>query len=851
MSIESSVPQESLLSSPNAPLEIPPKISPKTPRKTPEKIQQTPVRSLAKTPPSSEPPHPPTVAKHKARSKSRHRKFTRPASPRRSRSQPYKIRTSQASIAGQEMIATALHETNEAEIVALASRYFYKKQGQPVVETLALGCSIASLHRFRRGCRVRRFEEYCQALELDPRVISGEASLPALLPELCGAGGDRVTTAKHTVCLGRETELCQIEAILRSGGIRLYLQGAQGVGKTVLADEIAHTLASKLGIARRITIAIKPYESLGSRQIPRWRVQRSIDRLERELTYACSPTLSDDAIQLPRDVLFTRLAEKSTLLVIDDLDCADDLEAVLGLIYGLPPSVQIVMTGSAKLAIERVIRIEPLAAAAIAELIDHCCEDRQLTISANDCHWLQVTSQGFPAPVIKAVALLAESGRFARQSITRLRDDCLISYIRLGLDRLDDNARTVAAVLSLFPQPPTLDTIAEIAALDSIDRAGFGAIVSHLDQLNLVCYDTTHQTCGAPRRERACFAQELDAHPERYAIYHRWIDRYCRIAARFPSDDWKVWQDYTPIDREWDNWLKALEWCVAQHHYDRACELWAGLRGYTNLRGYWPERLRWLEWAIAVAEVRQDHLAQARFWRDRAWTLALTGDREQRQQAELCFQKALQLAQHAREVVRFQAETAIDNFEQVWQEFQSELALEHAVLCLENGDFEGAQTWITRERTHLNDLLTLTSWTAFPARWQRQSLRADYYEAEVFFYRQDYASARNAYCNVLNRARDLGWDQLCAYATNWLADIALCEHSYETAETWLIQTQHYLEGRQDSRSLGFYHQSLARTYAGRDRHSAADESARRAANAFTQVGLFDRARTVVEEFQLA
>lgn len=825
--------------------------SPKTPPKTPK-----PRSHQGKTP---KPEHQTTAP---TRSKSHRRHCTPSHSSQRSRPQSYTTRNNQATHAGRQIIALALRDANETEIVTQASRHFYKNHHQTIIETLAPGCSIASLRRFRRGERVRRFAEYCQALHLDPQIISGQTTQPALLPELSHTGSDRVTAAKHTACLGRDAELSQIETILRSGSIRLYLQGARGIGKTTLADEIANTIAPKLGIARRITIAIKPYDNLGTRQIPRWRVQRSLDRIERELTYACSPTLGYDAIQLPRDVLFTRLAEKQTLLVIDDLDCAEDLDAVLGLVYGLPPSVQIVMTGSVGLDIERILRLAPLNDTAIAQLIDHCCTDRQLTMPANDRCWLQETSRGFPATVIKAVALLAESGEFSKPSILDLRDTCLQSYIQLALDRLDATARTVAAILSLFPQPPTLEAIAEIAALNSIDQADLVAIVTRLDQLNLAHYNTTQQTCGASRLERESLAQVLQTHPDRDAIYQRWIDRYRRLAAHLQPDDWKVWQDYTPIDREWENWLMALEWCIAQQRFEPACDLWAGLRGYTNLRGYWQERLRWLEWAIAMAEDRRDSLAQARFWRDRAWTLALTEDPAQRQQAEFCFQNALQLAQSAQvgscptappQGHSQQGRQSWQSWQnqQSWQEFHSELALEYAVLCLEKGDLEAAQTWITQERAQIQRLLTQAQTTASRSQWQRQSLRADYYEAEVLFNRQEYARARETYCQVLQRARDLGWDQLCAYATNWLADIALCEQSFETAETWLKQTQRYLEGQQDSRSLGFYHQSLARAYAGRAHYSAADASARRAANAFTQVGLFDRARTLVDEFQLA
>ncbi len=770
------------------------------------------------------------------------------AQPPRSRPTSYKTNNLGASILGQQAIAIALRDANESEIVALANQFFYKNRGQPVVEKLASGCSIATLRRFRRGKPVRCFVEYCQALGLDPQKICEKIVPPQLLPELSSHHCSRVTTAKHTVCLGRETELRQIESALRSGCVRLYLRGARGVGKTVLADEIANTLGLNLAIARRITIAIKPYDSLGSRQIPRWRAQRSIDCIERELARACSPAIGHETIQLPRDVLFTRLAKHPTLLVIDDIDGADDLDAVLGLIYGLPSNVQVVVTGTARLPIERVLIIEPLSQQAIAQLIDRCCIDRQLTIQRSDRQWLQATTRGFPAAIIKAVALLAESDRLQRPPVLRLRDDCLMSYIQLGLDRLEPDALTVAATLSLFPQPIDLTALGEIT---TIQPPCLTAIATRLHDLNLACYDPAQNTCHASRLERDHFAQALQTHPDRDAIHQRWLDRYSRIAASLTPDDWKVWQDYTPIDREWENWLAALEWCVTHQHYDRACELWAGLRGYTNLRGYWQERLRWLDWAIAAAEARQDHLAQARFWRDRAWTLALTEDRDQRKRAENCFQQAITLAQHAREVERFQTSSTQANTDQMWQEFRSELALEQAVLCLENGDLDGAQTWIARERAYLNRLLDRYDPANSPSQWRRQSLRADYYEAEIFFNRGDYSRARDAYSRVLKRARGLGWTQLCAYATNWLADIALSEHSYEAAETWLKQTHYYLAEQQDSRSLGFYHQSLARAYAGRDRHEEASHSARHAANAFAQVGLLDRARTLLDEFKLA
>ncbi|MGD1900963.1 MAG: AAA family ATPase [Geitlerinemataceae cyanobacterium] len=784
----------------------------------------------------------PTNQKSDANALSSTRRRSRQPKKRTSRPSRYRTQTREASEEGLRLILEARDSCREsdADIVARASRIAYQNDRLPESSELARGCSLPTFRRFCRGVSVRRFGEFCEALALKPEAVSGEGTSTPLAPELDVHGRSYLPVAQSADCIGRDRELAHILAALHDHP-NLYVRGARGLGKTTIADAILRHAAIAERFERCIPICAATHQSFGSLKVPRWRAQRSIDAIEREMLRHCSPRDSEVS-KLDRNVLYERLAAAPTLLVIDDLDCVDDLPAVLGLLGGLPDSVRTIATGTAALDFNCIIPLQPLTAEASGELLDSGSRSRNLPLGADDRAWLLETAQGFPAAIVKALSLfVGSSGRWPRQVVEEFSEECWTGYIQLALERLDGDAQRVAATISLFRQPIGLEALAEVADLES---GALPAIAVALQELNLIEYDPVRQTCIARRLERECLGRELEERADRGAIYERWIGRYCRLAADLEPDDWKVWQDYTAIECEWENWLAALEWCVHRGDYDRVRDLWAGLRGYTHLRGYWQERLRWLDWAIERAEQQGDRLAQARFWRDRAWTLALTEGDGHHVRAEADFERAIVLAQ----AVRDEARGNDPDSERAWQEFQSELALERTVLCLESGDLDGAQDWIDRERTHLTWLDRFRLDDRLRLQLQRQRIRADYYEAEIFFNHQDYSRARDGYSRVLKHARAIGWEQFCAYATNWLAAIALNEDSYDAAESWLRQTSSYLEGHQDSRSWGYYYQSLAYARAERGLTKDACEAARKAANSFAQIGQQSQAREVLVQF---
>ena len=64
-------------------------------------------------------------------------------------------------------------------------------------------------------------------------------------------------------------------------------------------------------------------------------------------------------------------------------------------------------------------------------------------------------------------------------------------------------------------------------------------------------------------------------------------------------------------------------------------------------------------------------------------------------------------------------------------------------------------------------------------------LDIDYHYAAVFYWRGEFATSKEAFNSVMERANALGWQSLANQAQNYLADIAIDEDDYDKAERLL------------------------------------------------------------------
>jgi len=135
--------------------------------------------------------------------------------------------------------------------------------------------------------------------------------------------------------------------------------------------------------------------------------------------------------------------------------------------------------------------------------------------------------------------------------------------------------------------------------------------------------------------------------------------------------------------------------------------------------------------------------------------------------------------------------------------------------------------------------------------WKRSKVRFQYYQAEVYFRLQNYEQARSIYSEVFKQARSLKWQQMRTYAANWLAEIALQEKQYETAQSFIFAAIEAIQEYDDPRSRGFLHRSEAKAKAHYATWQEAQAAAQLAIDAFARVGLLDQVHELKHDYQLA
>lgn len=152
-----------------------------------------------------------------------------------------------------------------------------------------------------------------------------------------------------TPLFGRERDLLQITAALTSGDVRLLtLVGAPGVGKTRLALAVAHSLADQVD-SFADGVAFVPLASLADPAL-----------LPDALLQALG--LREQGDTPPLAVVQARLAERQTLLVLDNLEHLLQAAPVLADLLAACPSLALLVTSRALLQVsgEHVYEVRPL-----------------------------------------------------------------------------------------------------------------------------------------------------------------------------------------------------------------------------------------------------------------------------------------------------------------------------------------------------------------------------------------------------------------------------------------------------------------------------------------------------------
>lgn len=641
-----------------------------------------------------------------------------------------------------------------------------------------------------------------------------------------------------TSFIGREAEIQRLLELLSPdhSAHLITVDGIGGVGKTSLVVECARRcLQSSRNLDRNsqiptfavilfVSAKLSHLESFGL--IERLDPSRSLrDILQQIADQLDGVDLTGASLKAQVGMLKRALAQRSTLLIVDNLETVENPQEVIGFLYDLPASVKVIITTREQILFVP-IRLTAMTEQDGLELIRYEAQEKGVALSPEDSQTLNQATGGIPVAVRYAIGQLANGYLIqdVLNGITQATGDvarfCFEHSIQPMRGQL---AHQLLMALGLLPAPVLREALIQVALPDA-DLGTAQTALAQLRNLSLVS-QVAHRYSMLPLTREYALA-ELKAYPDfAQEVRQHWIDWYLRFSQRYADRDAITWQaEFAGLGEEWQNIQAIADWCMVEHRTSEMLQLWRNLEPYTYAMGrersrkaYWTDRLIWTEWLIQATSQRGDWVAATQVMLDRAWTLIAMRKPQLLPEAEQLLQQVWDLRQYQT------------------RQFQLNLAKNMAVLRNEQNQFEQARSWLEQAEVLLAQLQLDESERL------RQLIQIQYYRGMSYFKGNAISTAKQQFEEVREQAFSIGWERAVRMAENWLADIAIVEGNFDQAELWLKEGLRLAELNNDLPQVAFSKRSLARFYQAQGNRLAARNAAGEALEIFSSLEILHQA----------
>lgn len=576
------------------------------------------------------------------------------------------------------------------------------------------------------------------------------------------------------------------------------IEGIGGVGKTSLVLEAAYRCLEASHNSQDsqteptfdaiIFTSAKTQQLIGTNISRRLQRERTLEDIFRVIfrTLDCLDRIPPD-FDTQLESVKKYLANQRILLIIDNLETLEEKEDVLSFVGELPPTVKVVLTTRIRTGLGVTIYLDCLPPQEGKNLIQSQAQEKGVQLNPEQLQTLYHKTGGLPLAAVYVIGQVSVYG-FPPQAVSIQLNEatkdiahfCFSDSVQLLKGQ---PPHQLLMALALFPHSATPEAIAAVASPET--NPNFINGLDKLYKLCLVVQQGGRYSMLSLTREYAF--TELLANPEfEREARQRWINWYLRFSEPDTERDWKQWNEYGNIEQEWENLRAVIEYCISQELYETFKKFWQHLKGYTYVYGYWNERLTWIDWLLAAARQRKDRSTEAEALCDKGWTLTLMNQPEQLASAEALFEESWNLKDDENII------------------FQLELAINRAVLSIQQQNFEAARYWLNVEQELLEKV---------PIDDQKrlcQLIRILYYDAQILFRTGNYEQAKTLYQEALHQAHLAGWQQMEVYIMNWLADIAIEQDNPDEAERFLNISLPIAEENKDKRSIALQKRSRAK-----------------------------------------
>jgi tetratricopeptide (TPR) repeat protein len=424
--------------------------------------------------------------------------------------------------------------------------------------------------------------------------------------------------------VGREAEKARVHEALRSRYPLTSIDGIGGIGKTVLALEVAHEClrASKSGDSADDMATFDGFiwTTAKDRDLT---LNALLDAVARTLDY---PGIAQQPIEEKRIAVRKLLQENPHLLIVDNFETIAD-EGVRDFLLDLPePSKALITTREQKLRQAWAISLKGLAETEALALIRSAGRRLGLTSleRAQDqvLLYLYRATGGAPLAIKWAVGHIKQRGQSLDTVLTALheaRGSIFDNIFVRSWDLLLMSARQVLIVMPIFAASASR---AGIEAASDVHHFALDEALGQLVEMSLV--DATDELDLAQRRysvhplTRAFAASKLQQEPQTRQIAQQ------RLADYFKSLHWKrgiCWdlENFPQLESDLPNILAVIQWCWSQGPTELGLDIFYLVAHLMATFGYWNETKALSEQAVELATDLGHELRAARF---RVWPIS-------------------------------------------------------------------------------------------------------------------------------------------------------------------------------------------------------------------------------------
>ena len=661
----------------------------------------------------------------------------------------------------------------------------------------------------------------------------------------------------RTAFVGYQEQLAHLLELLSPShrAHRISIEGIGGAGKTTLILEAAYRCLAGGQFEAIVFTSAQPHRLAGDRILRRIKQERTLRDIFRTICRALErPDILAADFEIQLEGIQDLLADRSVLLIVDNLETIEDQEDVCSFLYELPAKVKAVATSRDRAPLDSTIHLESLSAGDAARLIELQAREKNIQLDPEDGQKLYQKTGGIPGAIVYTMGQLAGDylltdvlARLDSNSPSDLTRYCFESSV-LHLKKSPAHPLLMAA--AIFAKPALLEAITYVAATADPDSW------AKLQQLSLIKRSKPiSQQENEPERydmlplTRGYVLAELKAHTEFEAeARSRWVSWYRIFVEKYGGKDGKEWQDFSEIEAEWENLSEAIEWCIARELYEDVLYFWRQVKSYSYSRGrqrdrliYWTVPMEWEDWLLQAAEARQDWSSAVEVMRDRAWKLTLKGRPKDLEDADTIFARAWDLRNYRELSAQVDLAICIASLRIEQKQLQDALdwlkqgyeLLEKGQGLGEQGDFSPHHTLHTTPYTpHTSSLPTLDDKEVM-----RFQIRLLHPEGQINYKSGEYNKAKIAFQKVLELAQSISWQRAQFLAKDWLGHIAIEEGDFDLAELLFLKSIDIAREKKDNCRIAFCKRGLARLEFERGNPPEACKRGREALAEFHNLGM--------------